>query len=191
MIKYLKNKHLIFFFHHLKFIIKLIKCLKHKTYRVLNKYPKISAIFLSGFITSIFGYFVLLGLSYFEIEIKGLETPYLTIFLLFEGSCFKSSLKFFFTSLLEKPLAMDVQDLLNTPTPPPAPTPEPTPAPAQEPAPAPAPATYVIPDPANIGIRGYINPANNLPYATSQPYARELAFQMGRDAANHGKPTVG
>jgi hypothetical protein len=168
--------------------------------RVLHKYPKVSAIILSAFITTIFGFLIKVIFSYFSIKIYDLETPYLTLFFLFQGNCLRASLRFFFTSLFEKPLGMDIAGILNTPTPPPVPGPAPGAIPgAVAPAAGPvapaagpvAPVAYIVPDPTNIGGRGYIDVLTGLPYLTSQPYAGNLAVQMAVQANNHGNSTVG
>jgi hypothetical protein len=41
-------------------------------------------------------------------------------------------------------------------------------------------------DPMGQGIRGYIDPATNRPFATSQPYARNLAAAMQADSDRQG-----
>jgi len=52
------------------------------------------------------------------------------------------------------------------------------------------PGFYHVPDPLGQGTRGYINPATNRPYPTSQPYARNLSARMLADANRQSSPTI-
>ena len=71
----------------------------------------------------------------------------------------------------------------------PAQNPAPMQNPPQNPAPGQNPpiANIVqVLDPMGQGIRGYIDPATNRPFATSQPYARNLAAAMQADSDRQG-----
>lgn len=50
---------------------------------------------------------------------------------------------------------------------------------------------YLINDPTGVGNRGYIDPNTNIPYLSNQPYASNLASAMENNALRRGNFTVG
>jgi hypothetical protein len=203
-------------------IVNMKKFFKNKkcTFRdIIPKYYKIYAVILSSLIATVIAFtFRYLILSYFNLDILIVtETPFLSLITLFNVNFIRFSFKYYLENLFNKPSFMDINDILNTPSPPANPPVQNPQPPVQNPQPPVNPVgnvqgnpqggnvqgnilghlftyqngSYTIRDPQNIGARGYINPQTGLPYPSSQPYAKNLSEAM-KDAANrHGNPTVG
>lgn len=169
----------------------------------LNRNPKVFAILLSSFVAALMTCIIrYLLLSHLNLDIFNIsDNPFCSLVVFFNSNIIRYTLKEYIGYLLSKPLLMNVEDMLNTPSPP-AGNPGNN-APAGNPAnnvPAGNPngnsfnlhnGRYTIADPSNIGIRGYLNPNTGQPYGNNQPYANNLAAAMEHAANAHGSSTVG
>jgi hypothetical protein len=152
--------------------------------------------FILGLINTICSSIKIASVDWKSLDIKFLISEFRS---LFRGvlKSYRDSNKLTDTGDLKKPFkeldgkssVAHTMDNSGAPVQNPAQNPAPMQNPPQNPAPGQNPpiANIVqVLDPMGQGIRGYIDPATNRPFATSQPYARNLAAAMQADSDRQG-----
>lgn len=167
-------------------------------------------ILLTILITTIISFIVrYLVFKYFNIDIVRVDiNPFCGFLAIFSINGIRLLVKSYLDEYIPNTLAMNISDILNTPSP--EPSNSSSDSQGNNPASSSAnqgnnPANfmgnrpyvldnngrYLINDPTGVGNRGYIDPNTNIPYLSNQPYASNLASAMENNALRRGNFTVG
>lgn len=167
-------------------------------------------ILLTILITTIISFIVrYLVFKYFNIDIVRVDiNPFCGFLAIFSLNSIRLLVKSYLDEYIPNTLAMNISDILNTPSP------EPSNSSSDSQGNNPASSSnnqgnnpanfmgnrpyvldnngrYLINDPTGVGNRGYIDPNTNIPYLSNQPYASNLASAMENNALRRGNFTVG
>jgi hypothetical protein len=156
--------------------------------KLFYKYPKFSAIVISSLIATVVAFisrYLILssyGLDIFMVT----EIPFISIFALFNINFIRFSIKHFIEGILYEPHAMNISDILNTPSPPSQPS-------VQNPQPAVQNTQPVqnVPAVQNAQAMQNAQPVQNAQPAVqnAQPGVQNNGFTMQNNAYNIHDPT--